>query len=343
MARVTIKDVAREAGVSLGSVSRVLNGLPVSDRLLQKVNAAIAKLGYAPDALAQSMRTHSTGAIGCLVPDISNPLYAAIVNTLDRGLQHQGYMLMLASPAAGGRSELQIIAEFQRRRVDGLIIAPDSETDPALMEALGRFNGPIVVLGRDFQQRFDTVLVEYRTGVQAATRYLLSLGHRRIALMTPLIDVWPGRERVAGFRAAYAELGLDPALGVVLPQTLELDAAADVDRLLGSAEPPTALLAIGGRVLTGALRAIRSRGLRIPTDLSLISIGDPEWVGVFNPAITALRWDVARLAQSTIALLLKSQQAGQAASPQRVLISTDLVLRDSCAPPAAVGRAVSAY
>lgn len=333
MGRITIKDVAREAGVSVGSVSRVLNGLSVSERLQHKVLAAIGKLGYEPNGLAQSMRTQSTGAIGCLVPDISNPLYAAIVNAIDLRLRREGYMLLLASGADKGMSELDALAQFKRRRVDGLIMSPGSETNPQLLDALERFGAPIVILDRDLPRNFPAIKTDYRAGVQAATRYLIDLGHRRIALLTPLADLWPGRERIQGFHAAYAEAGLNPSDAIVRPQATSLNAASDVAQLLEGDEAPTALIVLGTRILAGTLRVVRERNIQIPRDLSIISVGDIEWTAVHNPAITVLRWDVEEIARAVASLLLLQLKKPSSPLPQQVFVQTDLVLRNSCAPP----------
>ncbi len=331
MTRITIKDVAREAKVSVGSVSKVLNGLPVSVRLKQKVDAAIGQLGYEPNRLAQSMRRRSTGAIGCLVPDISNPLYWAVVKKVDDRLQRDGYMLLLASSSDNGRTEVDIVAEFKRRRVDGLIIAPGRETDAHLIKSLEQFGAPTVILGRSLSKTFSSVHVDYRSGVEVATKYLLDLGHRRIALLAPLAG--PGHARVEGFRAAYAQAGLDPPEDLVPPRTMSLDAEHDVRRLLDSADAPTALIVLGTRILAGALKTMRDRNLDTPRDLSIISIGDPEWAAVHNPPITTLRWDVEEVARLVAELFLSQLKKKSKHEPQQVFVSTDLVLRGSCATP----------
>ena len=332
MAGSTIKDVAREAGVSVGSVSRVLNDLPVSERLRQKVEAAVADLNYEPNGLAQSMRTKSTGAVGCFVPDISNPLYGAILNAVDARLRQRGLMLLLAS--SRGRNELDVIAEFKRRRVDGLIFSPGSETDPRLLEALRRFGAPTVIQGLEFPEEFSSVRVDYRAGTRGATEYLLGLGHRRIALLTPLATLWPGRERIAGFREAFERLGIEPDDAQVRPQNLELDPSHEVAGLLASKSPPTALIVLGTRILAGGLRAIREHGLKVPDDISVISIGDNEWVASHDPAITTLRWSADAVA-SALVELLRARMEDHNDTPQQILVPTDLVLRDSCAPPTA--------
>lgn len=334
MAGLTIKDVAREAGVSVGSVSRVLNGLAVSEGMKKRVDAAMAKLGYQPNSLARSMRTRSTGAVGFLVTDISNPLYGATIKAVDARLRANGLMLLLASSSNRLQTELDVIAEFKRRRVDGLLLAPGSDANGPMLEALEQFGAPIVLMTGDFPKRFAAVTTNYRTGVQDATRYLLELGHRRIALLTPLAHLWPGRERIEGFRSAFEEAGLPMENALVRPQHLGLDAAHDLAEMLDSKAPPTALVLLGTRILAGALRTVRERKLRIPADLSIISIGDTEWTAVHEPPITALRWSVDQVADGLVGLLLAQiRERGTKWQSGRVSVPTELVLRGSCAAP----------
>ena len=334
MAGFTIKDVARQAEVSVGSVSRVLNGLPVSEKLKKKVDAAVAQLGYQPNSLARSMRTRSTGAVGCLVPDISNPLYGATLKAVDARLRSNGKMLLLANSGDSARTELDVIAEFRRRRVDGLLLAPGSDADGPLLDALRQFGGPVTVLGGDFPEEFAAVTTDYRTGVRAATRYLLELGHRRVALLTPLADLWPGRERIAGFRAAFREAGLPAANALVRPQHLGLDAGDEVAALLSDPQPPTALVLLGTRILAGGLKTVQARKLKIPRDVSIVSIGDTDWTAVHEPPITTLRWNVDEVANALVDLLLvQMREPAGSRPPGRVTVPTELVLRRSCAAP----------
>lgn len=330
MSKSTIKDVARQAGVSVGSVSRVLNGLPVSPGLQRNVEQAMALLQYEPNSLARSMRTNSTGAVGYFVPDVANPLYGAIINALDQRLKARGLMLLLAS--ARGRKSMDVLAEFRRRQVDGLIFVPDSENNPELINALKEFPAPTVIQSVEYPTHFHGVRVGYRAGTRQAVSYLLGLGHRRIALLTPLAGLWPGRERITGYREAFADQGLKVDETLIRPQNLALDPAHDLEELLSGTNPTTALILPGSRILATTLRYAREKGLSIPDDLSLISVGDNEWVAGYSPAITTLRWPVETLVKAMVELLV-SQLDSRSLRPVQIIIPTELVLRDSCAPP----------
>lgn len=335
MAKSTIKDVAREAGVSVGSVSRVLNGLPVSPRLRQKVEEASTRLQYEPNSLARSMRTNSTGAVGFFVPDVANPLYGAIINSLDRRLNARGLMLLLAS--GQGRKARDVVAEFRRRQVDGLIFVPDSENDQDLMRDLENFSAPTVIQSVEFPSRFYGVRVGYRSGTRQAVDYLLNLGHRRIALLTPLPHLWPGREREAGFREAFRQHDLVVDNDLIRPLAMGRDPVPELEAVLQGPGRATALIVPGSRVLALALQMARQQGLGIPDDLSVISVGDNDWVATYSPAITTLRWPVETLVDAMVELLI-NQMDGRSLRPVQVTIPTELVLRDSCGRAPAADR-----
>ena len=351
MSVVTIRDVAQAAGVSLSSVSRALNGgKNVSARVARDVAAAADRLGYQPDFLARSLRTRTSGMVGCLVPDISNPLNATIVKAAEARLREAGYLLVVASTANDPGRERAAASEFRGRRVDGMLVAPGSDANARAWRALVAAGTPVVIVDRDAPEdedgddggedekvRWPAVQVDHRGGARAATRYLLGLGHRRIALLTADAGMRPSRERIAGFREMFAEAGIDPAGAQLCLQSSAMDFAhGDTLALLRDEGRPTAIIALGTRILAGVLRAARDLGLAVPRDLSVMSVGDTDLAAVHTPAITALRWSLEDLGRAAADLLLRrlDGDAGQAQS--HALLSVDLVLRDSCAAPAEV-------
>ena len=185
---VTIRDVAKAAGVSLSSVSRALNGgKNVSAKVARDVAAAANELGYQPDFLARGLRTRSSGMVGCLVPDLANPINAAIVRAAEARLRDAGYMLVVASTANDAARERAAAAQFRGRRLDGVLVAPGSNANDETWRELAAGGTPVIILDRDpleqdSDPRWPAVLVDHRAGARAATRYLVGLGHRRIAL-----------------------------------------------------------------------------------------------------------------------------------------------------------------
>lgn len=341
VSKTTIRDVARTAGVSIGSVSRALNGgKNVSAKVARDVAAAAQKLGYQPDFLARSLRTRSTGMVGCLVSDVANPLYASIVQAAEARLREAGLLLIVANTANDPARERAMIAAFRSRRLDGLLVAPGSDANDRAWRDMAAGGVPVVILDRDVpldeESSLPAVVVDHREGARTATRYLIGLGHRRIALLTPGARMRPGRERIAGFKAAFAEADIDPAGAQVCVQESSMDfAQGDALALLRADRRPTAIVALGTRILAGALRAARDLGLSVPSDLSVVAVGDTDLAAVHSPAITALRWSLEDVGRAAAELLLQRLKGVSGEGQTRALLPVDLVLRESCAAPAA--------
>lgn len=332
--RPTIRDVARAAGVSLGTASRALNRSgSVSEAAIAAVTEAARSMGYEPDAIAQSMRRRSTGAVGIIVSDFSNPLYARIITAAEARLQHAGLALLLASTHNDRRREKNLIELFRRRRVDGLILGPCEAEDPGLIERIGQDGLPVVALDRDFGPRSTGLHVDHFHGAMQATRYLLNLGHQRIALLTPGAVLRPGRERIKGFKAAFAERGLTPDPKLIRAERSSMEFAfSEALSLLSADSPPTAFVCLGTRILAGVLQGLRHTGRSIPDDASVVSVGDTDVSQLFSPAITALTWDLQAVGEALAELLLKRLALEDAPEPERLVVTTQLVLRESCGP-----------
>src|SRR5258708_17300898 len=278
MSVVTIRDVAEAAGVSLSSVSRALNGgRHVSARIARDVTAAADRLGYQPDFMARSLRTRSTGMGGCLVSDVANPLNASIVQAAEARLREAGYLLVVASTANDPARERAAAVEFRGRRLDGMLVAPGSDANAKTWRELAAAGTAVVILDRDpleedGDKSWPAVLVDHRAGAKAATRYLIGLGHRRIALLTADARMRPSRERIAGFREVFAEAGIDPAGAQLCIQASPMDFAhGPALALLRRGRRPTPVLALGTRILAGGFRAAPDPGPSVPADLSALS------------------------------------------------------------------------
>ncbi len=335
--KITIREVAKAAGVSLGTASRALNRAGrVSEEAIAAVSQAARRLGYEPDAVARSLRTRSSGVVGILVSDFSNPLYARVITAAETELQSAGYALLLAGTHNDGRREKTLIDLFRSRRVDGLILGPCEVEAPRQLEQLEQ-QLPVVALDRDFSSSGTGVHVDHYHGAQQATRYLLNLGHTRIALLTPGSVLRPGRERIAGFHEAYAERSLQPVARLVRAERSSMDFAfSEALALLSSAEAPTAFICLGTRILSGVLQALRHAGRAVPDDVSVLSIGDTDLSQLFSPAVTSLTWDLDAVGKAAAQLMLRRLDPKAApVEPERIVITTQLVLRESCGPVAA--------
>jgi LacI family transcriptional regulator len=329
----TIKDVARKAGVSLGTASRVLNRhQSVSEAMRARVEQAIVDLGFRPDAVAQSMRRGATQTIGIVIRDITVPVLAGFVKSIQDVLYEAGYTLVIAGSEDRRERELDLLNRLARRRVDGLVMTTSSERDPMLLKAREGLRIPVVLLDRDTPADFDAVLVAHRDGIRRALDHLLDLGHRRVALLTGPGSVRPAAERILGYEDAFSARGLavDPTLIRTGSFTGEF-AYIETSDLLGRGDRPTAIIAGGIAMLAGTLRAVRAHGLRIPEDISIIGGCDSDLAELAAPPVTVLRWSYAEIGKAAAQLLLDRIERDPNRPPRRIKFPTELVIRASCA------------
>lgn len=333
--RVTVHDVADRAGVAISTVSRVVNGAPrVTEDVRLRVEAAIAELGWTPSVAAQAMRGASTRMVGFIFSDVRNPMYASAIKGAEEVLSDHGYMLMVASSGGSSQREIALLELFQRRRADGLILGVEEEAHAGVMQQLSGVSFPTVLLEREMTLPVPAVGADHYTGVRHATQHLIGLGHRRIALISGGQRNRVGRDRLAGLSDAHAAAGiaLDPAL--LRLESFSPDYAfRETQMLLALAEPPTAIISAGMHLLEGVLPAIRSAGLRIPEDLSLVSSNDTPLARLATPAISVIRYDAHALGTEAALLLLKRMQGELPAGNTRIQMPTEFVLRDSCGIP----------
>ncbi|TXG95407.1 MAG: LacI family transcriptional regulator [Rhodocyclaceae bacterium] len=319
--RVTVGDVARLAGVSVGSVSRVLTGKNwVSPEMRKLVQDAAQQLNYVPNSVAQSLKSQRSMTIGALVSDVANPLHGTFLSAAEERLQAAGYMLLVASSHNRVAREIELLKMFAQGRVDGLLLAHTDETNAEIKELLASLPIPVVFHDREPYGLGDAVQTDHWQGAYAATRYLLEMGHRRIALLTPGVEIRPGRVRVSGFEQAIAEAQVSGVMPVI--RTLDASSVHAQDetlQLMHSANPPTAIISLGTRMLAGVLTALQSGPWRIPHDVSIIGVGDTELVQLSTPSITAVRWDIAKSGAQAADLLLQRLQSQQLREDLQVL------------------------
>jgi LacI family transcriptional regulator len=337
MARSTpsLKDVARHAGVSIATVSRVINEGPyVAPELRARIQASMQAVGYVPHALARSLRTGRTNSVGYLIGDIANGMFATIARGIDDVLQQHGYTTLLANSRDDAQQDLRMIGELQGRRVDGLILSLADDTAPAICEVLRGLSIPVVLLDREPPGvGADRVLVNHRQGVFKALRHLQALGHRHVALVTGGPSTRPGRAIAEAFRDAVAELGLlstptDQMVGSFRPAF----GAEAIGALLDRPRPPSAVLVGGAQLTPGALRELRRRGVRLPHDLSLVAYDDTDVTALYSPAVTVIARDVHHIGAEAARLLLDRLGGNIAARSHIITVPTGLVLRDSTGP-----------
>ncbi|GGC69944.1 LacI family DNA-binding transcriptional regulator [Chelatococcus reniformis] len=333
----TIKDVARAAGVSLGTASRVINSnATVNPKLRVKVLEAISILGYSPNAVAQSMRLKTTQAIAIIIRDITVPGFSHFIKSAQEILYDAGYVLMLAASEDSKDRELGILNSLARRRIDGLIMSTMSENDEDLVAAREEVGVPIVLLDREPTGTADAIILGYREGTQQAVEYLLNLGHARIALITGSLETRPGRERFLGYEDAFAAAGLAVDRRLMRARNFTPEYAfVESTAMLNGRDPPTAIIAGGVAMLPGVMRAIAASNLRIPADISVIGSINSELSELATPPITVVNVDYRAIGIEAARLLLDRLDNALEDPPRRLKFGTSLIIRQSCAPPTA--------
>jgi LacI family transcriptional regulator len=335
----TMVDVAQRAGVSIATVSHVLNDTrPVLPPTRQAVLDAIDELGYTPNTLARSLVTARTRSIGLAVSAISNPYFTEILQGVEAGALERGYGLLVADPHDDPAHERKVVQLLHERRVDGMIVAP-SAAPAELLDYLGQHAVPTVFLDRLVDApakgsfRFDQVCAENAEPMTRLVTHLAERGHRRIALVAGLPGLSTTTERITGYRHGLAHAGLPYDERLVAHGNSRAEAAEHpTDALLSLAAPPTALVTANNAMTIGALRAVRERGLSVPDDLALCCFDDFSWADLFTPRLTAIAQPGKEIGAQAVQLLLE-----RLASPDRtgrtVRLPSTFVHRTSCGCP----------
>ena len=333
--RLTIRDVARKAGVSVGTVSRVLNrNETVRADIRERVHHAIATLGFSPNYVAQSMRSRTTQTIGCIIREISIPPLAAFVRAAHDVLHEAGYALLLTNSEGSAERERELLGRLSRRQTDGMLLGLYTPLDETFEAFLRTLNVPIVVVDRDTPAWADAVMADHRYSAHRMTDHLLTIGHRRVAIITGREDMFPARERLRGYRTAHNERGVAVDEQLVRTGSFLANSGFSVmSELLASRHPPTAVVAGGIDMLSGVLKAVRAKGLHIPDDISVLGSGDSSLAELYSPPISVDRWDQAEVGRVAASLVLDRIAGRSAKEPRHVLLPTEFVLRESSAPP----------
>ncbi len=326
----TLEDIAREAGVSPSTVSRVLNGSKrVADHKRALVLAAIEQHQYRPNPVARGLVRGRSMTIGVLMQDISSPFFAQMVLGIERGLDRAAYQPMFASThwhAENQEDEARSLQLLLERRVDGVIVLASSIPDAELRAVAARV--PLVIVARRVEGlESQCVYVDNQGGAYRATRYLLGLGHTRIAHITGMAGHPDADDRRAGYRWALAEAGLtiDERL-IVDGRFTEESGLAGVEELLARGERFTAVFASNDQTAYGAMLGLFNHGYRIPTDMSLIGFDDQFLSAYTLPPLTTVRqpsFEMGRAAAEGLLRLLDNQE------PVLPHFPMDLIIRKS--------------
>jgi LacI family transcriptional regulator len=336
----TMADVARTAGVSITTVSHVVNKTRrVNPDTVAAVEAAIAAAGYIPDQVARSIRTGGTRTIGCAISAMSNPYFADVVHGVERAAARAGYSLLLTDTHDDQEGQARAVATLLSRRVDAVVLAPSHDPTAVIAQVTQR-KLPIVLIDRFFDAPVDQVGSENIQPTAQLVDHLASLGHRRIGMVAGREGVATTTERLEGFRLGLRRNKLRPASELVACGA-NLEAYNVARRFLSKPKPPTALVVGSNRMTIGVMRAIRDCGLTVPDDIALVVFDDFEWADLFHPRLTAIAQSTAEMGEQAVEMVL-TRLADPDQEPRKERLPSVFVHRESCGCAAAQAGGTSA-
>ncbi len=322
LARPTMVDVAREAEVSLKTVSRVVNGeAGVRPETARKVHRVIERLGFQRNDSASQLRRGTSASIGLVVEDLSNPFYSQLAAAVEREAGREGHLLVTASAEGDPQRETALVAALMARRVDGLVVVP------AGARAAGHrtWGAPVVYVDRPGSDASaDNVLSDNAGGIRTAVEHLAARGHRRIGFLGDDPSYWTAQERERAFRATHADLRFDGSPSVAMGPHTAVSLSELLPRWTDGSDPVTALVTGNNRVTVAMLRAVR----RLGTSVAYVGYDDFELADLLEPAVTVVHQDPAAMGRAA-AQQLFARVHGDTTPPRSVTVPTVLVVRAS--------------
>lgn len=328
----TIKDVAALAGISYTTVSHVLNKTrPVSEEVRVKVEAAIKRLDYVPSAVARSLKAKTTATIGLLVPNSLNPYFAELARGIEDYCERNGYCVILCNSDDNPDKQRNYLRVLLEKRIDGLIVT-SAGGDSGLAQGLAGVRTPMVIVDRGLEGvDADLVRIDHHYGAYLATRHLLELGHRDIACIGGPANTSVAQMRLAGFRQALQEAGVEVPAARILESDFSSTGGYRAAAQLLESRPPSAIFAANDMMGIGVLRAAAERNIRVPSELSVIGFDDILMSRYVYPALTTVGQSILQLGETAAELLLRRIAARELPVDQRI-VTPNIVLRESTAP-----------
>lgn len=324
-ARPTMRDVAQAAGVSLKTVSRVVNNEPgVRPETTERVTAAIEQLGFQRNDLARSLRPGQTSStLGLVIGDVGNPFFSSITRAVEEVARENGYLLVAASSGEDQLHERELVTALLARRVEGILLVP-AAGDHSFLKNEMSLGIPVVFIDRPPGEiEADAVLLENREGARRGVAYLIDQGHRRIGLLADDIDIYTAAERVQGYFDALSDAGLpvdESLLELACRDVMAADTA--VRTLVAADNPPTALFAINNRMSLGALRALHGS----PDPVALLGFDDLEFADLLTTPVTVVAHDAHAMGRLAAKVML-ARLAGDTSPVRQIVLPTTLVTR----------------
>lgn len=336
---VTIKDIAKYSGVSVGTVSKVLNKQGnVKEDLCVRVHAVIDKFNYRPNSLARGMKINKTNTIGLIIPKITNSFYVQIIELIEKEVNERSYTLVLGNTNEDVDREINCLRTFSNMRVDGLVLASTGRNQELrIQEEIFSYQSlgiPVVLISRRLPNlHIDTVELENEQGAYTAIRYLTENGHRRIGIISSSAQTSAGEERINGYMRALEEYQIPYESALVHMGGLSLDSGNVItNQLMDLPNPPSAIFVGSNFQLLGTLQALKEKAIRIPEDISLICFDDTMWSMFADPPLTVIEPDTVNFSKTAVDLLFDRIEKGFVGEGRNRVLPTNLVVRESVKP-----------
>ncbi|MCM3489874.1 LacI family transcriptional regulator [Alkalihalophilus marmarensis] len=335
MKNITIKDVANKAGVSVGSVSKVLNNKGyVSKETREKVEMAIEALNYQVNAAARSLKASRTKKVGMLVSYISNPYLMSIAKTIEDSLRELGCHLLLMSHNEDEATERELLQLIMEQRVEALVLIPTGGNREMVQTVINQ-KIPVLLVDKKVEGvSTDLIVDDNYYGSYESIKYLSSLGHSRIGVIYGVTKNSVGKERLDGALDAIKDLECSLDESLVRPGEFDSEKAyKSATELLLLPNPPTAIYCCNNTMTTGLIKAINDRGIKIPDDISIITFGDASQWELLQPPLTLMTQPLKRIGVEAAILLKNRITMKEEYLPKQLIIRPELQIRSSCASP----------
>lgn len=334
----TIRDVARLAGVSVATTSKVLNKKgSVSPKLTQRVLSAMQALDYHPDQVARSLKAGQTQTIGILIPDITNPFFTDVIRGVENEARKHGYSLILTDSNEDPTLERENLNILFARRVDGILLAPTEAN--AAQDHLTRRRSPLVFFDRISPSFCGSAVVTDNLGAAYdATRHLIGLGHERIAIITGQLNLSNGLDRLEGFRKALQQAGLPLRDKYLQRGDFQLESGHSCGmRLMQLDSPPTAIFCCNNQMTLGLMQALGELGIACPSRVSVLGFDDFDWAANFSPRLTTVAQPTLEMGKQAVQMLIRNiksfKEPAKTGEEKVVVLKAELRVRDSTAAP----------
>ncbi len=336
---VTLEQVAKHAGVSLATASRVINGSTrqVGEKLRERVTASARELGYLANASAQTLARNTSSLVGLIVHDIADPYFSSIAAGVTRHAEGEGLVVVLGTTGRAPQREVQLLSTLRAHRARAVVLVGsrtiDEESTRKLADEIRIFTrqgGRVACVSQEGLPA-DTVVPDNRNGAAALARHLIELGHRKFAILAGPTDLCAARDRLDGFHSALSSAGIELAYHNVVHGAFTRDGGYEsTKRLMATGTDATCLFAVNDVMATGAMAALRDLGLRVPEDLSVAGFDDIPTLRDLTPALTTVRLPLEKMGEEAARLALDGETPDE---PRVIPVQGEVIARESTAPP----------